>query len=288
MMQHQTTNQPLARSAASLALRRRFVALRPGLELSPKGYVAALEDNLLPGVERRQFAGDLARGDGRELASKLRAVDSSAALVVNSFARFKDRPADLTLAGLAGFQKLTFERGRPGAARGGRRPPVDLLAEGAGGVVAVEAKCTEPLRPTAPGFAAAYAERIRDERRAGAWFQALETVQAEPEAFALLDVAQLIKQALGLAGILKGRRTTLLYLYWEPLDAHRDALMLAHRREIERFTRLVAGGFPAFRAQSYRDLWAEWQMGPRPAWLKEHAGNLRARYDVCLGEAAPG
>jgi hypothetical protein len=73
---------------------------------------------------------------------------------------------------------------------------------------------------------------------------------------------------------------------WEPLDADREPVMLAHRRETARFASLVAGGFPAFRAQSYRDLWAAWQQTARPAWLKDHTDNLRARYGVCLGNRA--
>jgi len=281
MMQPSAAAPPLRKSAATLALRRGFAALRPDLEVSPAGYVARLEDNLVPGVEPRHFVEDLKRGDGNELGSKFRAVHSSAALVVNSFARFKDEPAHLTLAGLTGFETLAFERACPTGLRG-RRPNLDLLAEGPAGVVAVESKLTEPLQPTAPCFSPRYAGQIWDERRAGVWFGAMETVLAQPDSFSALDVAQLVKHALGLARCFKEQRTTLLYLYWEPLGAERETVILAHRREIERFARLVTGGFPTFRAQSYRELWAEWQQAARPAWLEDHVGNLRARYGVSL------
>ena len=63
----------------------------------------------------------------------------------------------------------------------------------------------------------------------------MQTVQAQPDSFRLLDVAQLIKHAFGLARCFKAQPTTLLYLYWEPLDADRQAIMLAHRLETERF-----------------------------------------------------
>jgi hypothetical protein len=201
--------------------------------------------------------------------------------VVNSFARFKDEPAHLTLAGVGGFETLAFERACPTGLRG-RRPNLDLLAEGPAGVVAVESKLTEPLQPTAPCFSPRYAGQIWDERRAGVWFRAMETVLAQPDSFSALDVAQLIKHAFGLARCFKGQRTTLLYLYWEPLDADSTAAILAHRREIERFARLAAGGFPVFRAQSYLELWAHWQEATRPHWLKEHVAKLRERYDVPL------
>ena len=240
----------------------------------------------MPGVEPRHFGEDLAQGDGTELASKFRAVHSSAALVVNAFARFKDDPAHLTLAGVTGFETLRFERACPTGLRSGRPPNLDLLAQGPAGVVAVESKFTEPLQPTTPCFSPAYSGEIRDERRAGVWFRAMETVVGERDSFGSLDVAQLIKHAFGLARCFKGQRTTLLYLYWEPQDADRTAAILAHRYELERFARLVAGGFPAFHAQSYRELWAQWQEATRPHWLKEHVARLRARYDVSLDGGA--
>ena len=166
-MQEPEAARPLRKGAATLALRRRLTESRPELDVSPSGYVARIEDNLLPGVERRHFIEDLERGDGNELASKFRAVHSSEALVVNTFARFKDEPEHLTLAGLRGFEEIAFERACPTGLLGGRPPNLDLLAHGPAGVVAVESKLTEPLQPTAPCFSPRYAERIWDERRAG-------------------------------------------------------------------------------------------------------------------------
>ena len=72
MMQEAEAARPVRKSAATLALRRRFAALRPDLEVSPAGSVARIEDNLVPGVEPRQFVEDLKRGDGNELGLKFR------------------------------------------------------------------------------------------------------------------------------------------------------------------------------------------------------------------------
>ena len=276
-------DEPPGRAAALAALRLRLAALRPDLAISPAGYLARLEDNLLPGVVLQQFVEDLEKSDGRELEAKFLAIHSSAALAVNAFARFKDAPGDLALAGRAGFETLAFELKCPTGLRGGRAPNLDLVAQGPAGVVAVESKCTEHLQPKAARFSPAYGQQIRDERRAGAWFRAMATVRERPERFRLLDVAQLIKHAFGLARCFKGQPTTLLYLYWEPIDAARQPLMLAHRLEVARFARLVRGGVPAFHAQSYRELWDDWQQPGRPSWLQEHALNLRARYAVSLG-----
>jgi hypothetical protein len=273
---------PPKKSAATAALRRRFAELRPDLEVSPAGYVSRIVDNLLSGVEARHFVEHFKNGDGRELDWKFCAVHSSAALAVNAFARFKDNLADLSLADRSDFEKVAFEVKCPIGLRGGRPAHLDLLAQGPAGVVAVESKCTEHLGHKAPSFSPAYSEQIRDERRAGVWFRAMETVLAQPDLFGFLDVAQLIKHAFGLARCFRARPTTLLYLCWEPLDADRHPMFRQHRREIERFSDLVAGGFPAFRTQSYSELWAVWQEAAQPKWLRDHAAQLVARYAIPL------
>jgi len=192
------------KSAAIAALRRRFAALRPGVEVPPSGYVSRIEHNLLPGVEMRHFVEDFESGDGLELEWKFRAIHSSAALAVNAFARFKDAPPHLMLAGISGFETIAFEFRCPTGLRGGRPAHLDLLAQGHAGVVAVESKCTEHLQPKEPRFSPAYAEQIRDERREGPWYRALAGGLQQPDSFALLDVAQLIKHAFGLAPPSKG------------------------------------------------------------------------------------
>jgi hypothetical protein len=229
---------------------------------------------------------DFEQGDGRELERKFLAVHSSAALAVNTFAPFKDCPDQLSLAGIGDFETMEFEAQCPIGLRGGRPAHLDLLAQGRAGVVAAESKCTEHLDPKVPAFSPAYAEQILDERRAGPWFRAMKAILKGEETFNFLDAAQLIKHAFGLA-----RRfplpVTLLYLYWEPRDGARHASILAHRTEIRRFARLVAGGQPAFRAQSYLKLWGEWQRPGRPGWLKKHVVNLRDRCEVDLTEGWP-
>jgi len=265
-----------------VVLSRRFAKLRPDVGISPAGYVSSIEENLLAGVEPRHFSEDFENGDGRELDRKFRAVHSSAALAVNAFARFKDGPAHLSLADRSGFETIDFEFRCPTGLRG-TPPHLDLLAQGPAGVVAVESKCTEHLEREMPSFSPAYGERIRDERRSGVWFRAMETILAKPAEFGFLDVAQLIKHAFGLARCFSARPTTLLYLYWEPLDADRHPIFRQHRCEILRFSDLVAGGFPAFRTQSYPELWRVWQDTAEPKWLREHAANLQARYAIPLG-----
>src|SRR6266849_3097759 len=126
---------------ATRALARGLLTCRPEVSLSPSGYVEAIEDNLVPGVHRRQFETDLGKGNGNELAQKIRAAHSSSALAVNRFAPFKDAPGDLVLGRMSGFQFVEFERKCPTGLRGGTSPNLDLIAEAATSTVEIESKC---------------------------------------------------------------------------------------------------------------------------------------------------
>ncbi len=78
-----------------------FRSLKPGVVMDSgksKPYVECLEDNLLEGVFRRDFENDLAQVSGNELAGKIRAIHSSAALAVNSFAPFKQNQEEISCA----------------------------------------------------------------------------------------------------------------------------------------------------------------------------------------------
>ena len=55
-----------------------------------------------------------------------------------------------------------------------------------------------------------------------------------------------------------------------------------HRQEISDFSGRVAGGFPEFRAMSYRELWRDWESGQPPDWLRAHLQRLRARYEIAI------
>jgi hypothetical protein len=98
--------------------------------------------------------------------------------------------------------------------------------------------------------------------------------------YAWLDAAQLIKHALGLARAFQDRRTILLYLFWEPTNASNFSIFDQHRREVSAFSGRVLGGFPEFRAMSYRELCNDWESGQPPDWLRAHLQTLRSRYEI--------
>lgn len=235
----------------------------------------------MPGVGREDFEADLMAGDGNELAGKFRAAHSSSALAVNCFAPFRRHPTDLRLLEAAGFEGLRFERKCPTGLRGGRAPNLDVLVEGQDGVIGIESKLVEFLALHRADFSPAYEQQIQDDRREQGWFREMLRLMQAPEAYQLLDAAQLIKHAFGLGHVYRGRPVTLLYLFWEPADAAGHPVFARHRDEIAAFAERVAGSTPPFAAMSYPELWERWD-GDAPAWLAEHLSALRARYAVSL------
>jgi hypothetical protein len=94
-----------------------------------------------------------------------------------------------------------------------------------------------------------------------------------------LDVAQLIKHALGLANCFKGRATKLLYLFWEPVDWQQFSEFTLHRLEAQRFADAVKGAEIEFAFASYSDLWAQWSKSSTSD-LQRQADALIERYVV--------
>lgn len=75
-------------------------------QIDNNGYVLKIEDNLIPNIAPGVFQDDLKRGSGNELNFKFRAVHSSSALVVNTFANWKNNPSALKLSGESGFSMI--------------------------------------------------------------------------------------------------------------------------------------------------------------------------------------
>lgn len=101
-----------------------------------------------------------------------------------------------------------------------------------------------------------------------------------------LDVAQLVKHYLGLIRLAdradegrKRKEVTLLYLFWEPTNAHDIGDCLSHRRNIEEMASKVSGSRIKFRSLSYPELWREWESLPG---ISSHLANLKARYSLAV------
>ena len=174
---------------------------------------------------------------------------------------------------------MAFERKCP-SGLDGTPPNLDLVVESSRHVLAIKSKCVEYLTPKTAAFSHAYFDQITDGRRDSGWFCEMVRLRDEPRAYQFLDAAQLIKHAFGLARGFRGRPVTLLYLWWEPINADADPVFGRHRAEIAGFADRVAGSSPDFISMSYGALWREWGDAGPPDWLARHLSDLRARYAV--------
>lgn len=267
---------------------------RPDLVLNQNDYVPTPEDNLLEGIDLDDFRKAFDDGAGKELGGvrndvfvpgKFCASYSSSALVVNHFAPF----ATLPLSVLGSHRDLRldgFEVPFPTGLRG-IPPHLDALLISDRVRLAVESKCLEYLRPKsmkalqegATRLKEKYLTGITDHRCHSAWFAELRELAGEPTRYRYLDAAQLVKHAMGLVKAPSDLPTTLLYLYWEPLDAGFSPVFAMHRDEIAKFGDRVKGNELRFEAMSYPELWDQWRAGG-DASLGRHVTALRGRYAI--------
>jgi hypothetical protein len=228
---------------------RRWADAR-GVRYDAHGCVRALADNLrdpLGGetLEELQRGSELTPYATRP--ARLYSLGSSAALVLNVFAHWRDRDASPLLAALGvgsrGAARLSFEAPLP-TGLAGDAPTADVALElDDGRHVAIESKYAEWLvrRPRSQrAFKDKYFPQTTD---GGVWAaaglprcQALaEDLQAGRERCNFLHAPQLLKHALGLATSGK-RNSVLVYLYYDwPVRA-----APTHRGELDRVVARLA------------------------------------------------
>ncbi len=253
-----------------------------GIPSDVNGYVSRLADNLLPGVRLDHFESDLGQGGGHELNKKFLALHSSAALAINTFAPFKDTPSSLKILGKQGFGPPVFERQLPTGLRG-TPPNIDVYLQSDDEVIAIESKFLEYCTPKAANYSDSYSKDTLPLAE-DCWWQVLE--ESKAGGLKYLDVAQLVKHYLGLIRLAdrgdeggKRKDVTLLYLFWEPTNAHDIGDCRSHRRNIEEMASKVSGSRIKFRSLSYPELWREWESLPG---ISSHLANLKTRYSLTL------
>jgi len=266
----------ILKEQAKKALWNRFKKISP-YPIDSKGYLTEPAHNLLPGIKLEQFESEFDSGSGNELRKKFRAVHSSSALVVNTFAPMKDNLSELDMLDVHGIRSLKFEKKLPTGLMG-TPPNLDLFVENETDVVAVESKFLEYFSHKKPRFKGSYTKKAfpKAEER---WLDLMERFRdGQPQ---YLDVAQLIKHYLGLSNTLghAGQRITLLYLFWEPQNTDDHELFRDHRKELDEFSKDVEGTAVNFVYKSYPKLWAEWE---EKGTYKEHMRNLHKRYDIVM------
>jgi len=275
-----------AETAVASILRKELgdAAFRSGT--SHDGHLAEWQSNLMPGIDADLVYQDLSDGSGGELKdkpdgtpAKFCAPYSSSALCVNSFGLARIDAALLSVAGLTAFGSCKFEQKLP-TGLDGTPPNLDLVASSPDLFLAVESKFLEPLGKKKAEFAESY-RCAYAECGDAVLNRAYQSVASGSEAFAYLDVAQLLKHSLG---VLKHSEElpakVLLYAYWEPTNAVELEPFVSHWAEIERFKTIMAGSNVEFRAVSYRWLWNSWRIAGQPGVLREHADRLLERYTI--------
>jgi hypothetical protein len=241
----------------------------PSVEIDRRGDVSPMDDNLLPEL---LYACGSVLGDWFDdlLEDYMRAVHSSAALAVNSFAPLLLEGGSFSLGSHSDLQVESFERGSndPDLSE----PHLDIRAKGPAGAVVIVPSCIDyVLRHVPPPWARQTAAALPPER--------MSTTEALPSApqYHWLDTERLIQCARRRAN--DGAPVTVIYLYWEPMDACLSPLFEEHRQEIAAFAKRMAVESSNFEALSFFELWNGWAESGTTR-LQKIASALRERYEV--------
>jgi hypothetical protein len=225
---------------------------------------------LLPGIPASHVLARLAQAGGKEVESgKLLSPESSAALAVNCFGWFIERPEQLPslkgveTAGIPELVDVEFCARFPWS--GGRHPWLDAVVQTPTTLIGIESKRFEPFRDVkSVSLSDAYDRPVWGENMKG-YERMRDRLRSGQEGFVHLDAAQLVKHAFGL--VTEGRRRTrmpvLFYLFAEPAARNGRAIvpddLARHRDEISRFGEAVAGAEVAFHSASYREWLGTWR-----------------------------
>ena len=254
---------------------------KPDAQVDDLGF-SAFEDCLVEGVDpdtvRKIFATADGRPGGRQ--PRLYGANSELMLAVNVFAPWQADLGGLAVLDHAGFADMRFELRLPDT--GETFEWLDVLLVAPGGIIGVVSECTGYLSGH-PVDIGAVRERFWEGREENEWRREMLAVGAGESSYARLDAARLISRYMGLANLVEavgGGKipATLLYLFWEPLNAARFEEIEEHRAEVRAFSEAVKGSETGFAAMSYLDLWAAWARGTAPDWLAMHLARLHQHY----------
>ncbi len=251
----------------------------PGEPLLDDGRVRRISDLLIDGIADHQLPDSIDR-------TRLKSAHSAAALAINSFLPWRRATDQLPLADWVGFNAVQFEVRCPTGLRG-TPPHLDLLALREGVAVAVTVRCIEYLRRRKSSVAPSYDRLLAATPALELWQQVLQELRAEPTRYRHVDLGGLVKYALALGRTFPDRLTTLLYLFWEPLNADQFDEFRRHRAELAALGEAVRGARVVFQAKSVEALCREWAERRQPAWLAGHVARLRARYGVTIAAPRP-
>ncbi len=258
-------------------------ALRVDLPEPPAladGRVRRASDLLIPGVESAALPNSLDR-------ARLNAPHSATALTLNSFLPWGHHTQLLPIAGITGFDAIQFDVRCPTGLRG-TPPHLDLLALRDDRAVAVTVRCIEYLSRRKSVVAPTYDRFLATTPGMQPWLEQLRAWRGREVSYRHVDLGAMVKYALAVGRTFPERRATLLYLYWEPTNAGEFGEFRSHQQELAELAEAISGARVDFAAQSFAELWQDWESRQRPLWLQGHVARLRARYAVALATARPG
>jgi hypothetical protein len=262
---------------------------RPGAKIDDLGY-AGFADSLVEGLDadrlRQVFATADTKGPGSR-QPRLYAAQSPVMILANTMAPWLDNLDSLAVRGQRGYRDLRFEIRMPAiGGDGGLWLPGLLISPSR--IVGIESETTDYLSGHRVSFSE-QAEAFWTDREENGWRREMSALQQGDHGYSRLDAARLIKQYMGLRTILDSLVDddtpsvpgSLLYLYWEPLNAARYEEFDEHHKEIELFQAAVADSDIDFVPMSYLDLWASWSREDNaPKWLAMHVARLHQRYSM--------
>jgi len=243
--------------------------------------------DLLPGVSEEYVLERLSQAGGNEVESgKFASPHSSAALAVNAFAWFHEKPA--LLPPVPGTEQAGWPAHRVEVeycARfpwsGGRHPWLDAYVETGTHLLGIESKRHEPFRDRKKvEFSEAYDRHVWGSQMSP-YLEMKNQLIAQPGQFQYLDAAQLVKHALGLVAESdrrSPRRPILVYLYAEPAGWAQNDLD-GHRREIDEFAETIDAAAVRFTAARWSDWMAEWFCAADET-VRSHGERLRKRFEL--------
>lgn len=287
---------PTDRAKAEQALSARLRAL-----LAPEvvdrfvggSHTRRFADNLLPTFPAWQVAElyeQLKAGGGSELTPRKggekrtgHAPYSSAALAFNAFGRWLGSEPHLSLAGQTAFSSRLRVEGKKKIRHGGGFANLDVLLADEHRVVGVESKLVEHSELHAAKWKPPYTDPQMNKLLDPVWQQVMRDSLDESWKPVRLGIEQLIKHVLGLRSQHHDKELHLVYVFWEPSNAHDVTWVTEHRAEVDQLVQRTAGAEVSLHALTYWELLDEWkQITDGPAWLDEHIAALRQRYLVSV------
>lgn len=272
-------------------IKNKIISHSKSIGLSPdsKGYLEEEQNNLVANFDYwADIYNELYRGQGSELKPnkngvvKFRAVHSSAALCVNTFAPFKQNKDNFTFLDYSGFTEATFEKKLP---TGISTPNLDFYLENERAIIGIESKFTEVLSKKAPNHDQNL-EKYQNRKELAYLqdtFKDIIQQYIDCKESLYLDVAQLIKHSIGLINKAKkpesiNKTPILVYLYWQPNNWHEYDKYKTHAVEIATFKESIEK-IISFIPMSYFEFW---ELSKNDQNFASHIELVKKRYSISL------